>query len=90
MNILEIADEVKTLANKAREGAMAGEFILNEEGVARAFFENQDEERITFMHLLQDAGYENAGYKASYDWQRAKDGILVSYVEGDVYIKAIK
>lgn len=89
MNIKEIAEEVKMLANQAREGAMAGEFILNEEGVARAFFENQDDERITFMNLLAENGYENAGYSAPYNWQRTKDGVLVSYVEGDVYIKAI-
>lgn len=57
---------------------------------AQFFFENWDDERITFYTLLRERGYADAGYTANYFWKLIKGPIIVSYVEGDVYIYPVK
>ena len=54
---------------------------------AQFFLENWDDEREKFYYALLKSGFKTNCYKANYYWEVVKDGIAVSYVEGDVYIK---
>ena len=68
-------------------GLIVGEGVRS--GGADFFFESPDGQNGELYWGLRKAGFEDAGYRAQYFWTVKKDKFIVSYVEGDIYIKQI-
>lgn len=56
-------------------------------GCGDMFFESPDGQNGELYYELKKLGFINAGYNAEYHWKVRKDGFMVSFVEGDIYIK---
>lgn len=56
---------------------------------AQFFFESPDGQDYEFFAALRGLGWADAGFNAPYYWNVIKDGIKISYVEGDVYVNQI-
>ena len=54
------------------------------------FFESPDGQNGELFYELRSLGYRSAGHNAEYNWKVRKDGILIEYLEGDIYIRKIK
>jgi hypothetical protein len=59
-------------------------------GCGDLFFESPDGQNGELYMELKNMGYRNAGYNAEYYWKVRKDGFMVEFTEGDIYIKEIK
>jgi len=59
----------------------------DEIGCGDMFFESPDGQNGELYYELMKLGYRNAGYAAEYDWKVKKDGYMIMYTEGDIYIK---
>lgn len=60
------------------------------ENRSRNFFLSPDGQNSELYYELKKLGYRNAGFNAEYNWKVYKDGVLISYTEGDVYLSEYK
>jgi hypothetical protein len=59
-------------------------------GCGDLFFESPDGQNGELFYELRKMGWRNAGFNAEYYWKVTKDGWIIEYVEGDVYIQQKK
>lgn len=58
------------------------------DGKASLFFSSPDGQNGELYFELQKLGWSGGGYKAPYDWRISKDGDIIQYCEGDIYLTA--
>lgn len=53
---------------------------------SRVFFSSPDNQNGQLYWGLRALGFSGGGYEAPYKWRIARDGAVVEYVEGDLYV----
>lgn len=56
---------------------------------ASFFFQSPDGQNGELFYELRKLGWRNAGHNAEYYWKVSKDGVQISYTEGDIYLSKI-
>jgi hypothetical protein len=56
-------------------------------GCGDLFFESPDGQNGELYSELRNLGYSMGRFNAGYDWKISKNGIQISYCEGDIYVK---
>ncbi len=53
------------------------------------FFNSPDGQNGELFYRLREQGYRSSGYNAPYNWAVSKNGVRISYTEGDIYLSII-
>lgn len=68
---------------------LASEEVRASIGCGDLFFESPDGQNGELYYELKKLGWRNAGYSAEYYWKVRKGNWLISFTEGDIYIKNV-
>ena len=81
----------KIIKKRARYSCgLTSDEYRKEIGCGDFFFESPDGQNGQLFYELLNLGYRQSGFNAEYFWGVSKDGIRISYTEGDIYIKNLK
>ena len=69
---------------------LASDEVKDEIGCGDFFFESPDGQNGELYYELLKLGYRNAGFNAEYYWKVRKDGVIISYTEGDISISEVE
>lgn len=69
---------------------LVSEEVRKQVGCGDYFFESPDGQNGQLYYELRKLGYSGGGFKAEYYWTISKNGIQISYTEGDISISLIK
>jgi hypothetical protein len=58
-------------------------------GIGDFFFESPDGQNGELYYKLKELGWRHSMYKAEYYWRVSKNGLFLTYCEGDISIKPI-
>lgn len=59
-------------------------------GIGDFFFESPDGQNAELYYALREKGWINSGYNAPYSWGVSKNGVKITYTEGDISIRPLK
>jgi len=53
------------------------------------FFESPDGQNGQLYYELRELGWSQGGFDAPYHWKIVKNGVMIQFTEGDIYVKEI-
>jgi hypothetical protein len=86
--LLKKADKAIKKRHRYQCGLEEGEDVKEER--ATFFFLSPDYQNGELYHELVKLGFSRGGYNAPYYWRVVKDGVMIQYTEGDIYLTLIK
>ena len=79
----------KIIKNHRYDCGLAPDEVKDSIGCGDFFFESPDGQNGELYQALRELKWLHSVYKAEYYWKVRKDNIMISYVEGDIYVREI-